>query len=440
MRAARSAASCDLAAVAAVASAGTADLRRRLRSLPARSRCDQIAGAALNDAADAADAAGTCIRVTHAGASAVLSNACPPAAVRAAGRTLRYMRAWAAPPGVYSALRTVWNAVSDTTNPVFVPDLYAARDQRISPSASTVIYAGRAQAVPSAQVAAAPTPVDVMFQTGSAPACAAEAVSGSSSWSSRTHHHPGVPRAVLANRSATVISGPLEAAALDGACPPALLWRFTTADQSTVRLHAALNLRHPTATLRVLAADPDPNVAASVACNPNCPVGLLTLAAASKHEQVRISAARHPGCPPSLLNDLANDSARAVRQRAALHPRCPPETVLRLASDHSGVVRSAVASRSDCPKALAEELSQDHDHGVAAAVAANPRNAPELIEMIASSTRSPNRQTGGILTETASTTYRHRATKSNAAAQPPTRHVRAMCSRLRRPATSLQRR
>ena len=220
-----------------------------------------------------------------------------------------------------------------------------------------------------------------------------DAVVGSAAWASRTGHHPGAARRIVAHiaRAATVAGAPAVSSgdiaifsARSSGAAPALLARLAEAGGVSVPYLAQHNPATPRWAVEVVAAVQD--MPGAVTTNTNCPPGLLRRAIRHQSEQVRCVAAANPALEGDLIDAAARDASVLVVSAAARNPAVDPETVRWLAGS-GGEGRKAAAGSANCPSEILAALSADPDAMVRRRVAANPSTpADALLTLTATDT------------------------------------------------------
>ena len=188
--------------------------------------------------------------------------------------------------------------------------------------------------------------------------------------------------------------------ATNPACDARLLRRLAASDTPNVRRAAALNPNCDRQLLASLAAHRDLETRKSVAANPTTPEHLLAHFAG--HPDMDTSLARNPACSPALLADFAQSPDDGLRAAAASNPSLPQRTLRHLTMDLAAIVSgcalrnpactpetiqaavdrwdktsatvcAAAAAHRNCPPPLLERLVRSGADDVSAAAAANPR-------------------------------------------------------------------
>jgi hypothetical protein len=170
-------------------------------------------------------------------------------------------------------------------------------------------------------------------------------------------HNPAIPLALLielAPRARTApVAPPRVAAATD-----AELRVLATHPAMQVRKLAAERADLPADVIALLAADPDPAVAAGVL--PQAGEEHLRAALARHGERVHRAAAANPACPPDLLEPLT------VSPQLARHPHTPATALVRCLADPRA---RQYAARHPClPLAEIRTLLDDRDTARSAAM------------------------------------------------------------------------
>lgn len=117
-----------------------------------------------------------------------------------------------------------------------------------------------------------------------------------------------------------------------------------------------------------------------LAGNPSCPPEVLRKLCSCQQSSVRALAARHPATPPDAIALLRRIGA--AEDLSSTIPAPASEHDLRGAAELGYWARELVASHPDSPPALLSELFLDHPW-LASRLATNPATPPELLLQIA---------------------------------------------------------
>ena len=177
------------------------------------------------------------------------------------------------------------------------------------------------------------------------------------------------------------------------ATPPVLraeiLATLAASTDRSARVFVAEHAEAPTASLELLARDPDANVAYAVAGHRNSPVNALELLSKHASKSVRWKVAGNRATPLSALQLLAQDSDREVRQAVARNADTPAAALAALALDEDASVRAAVAENSNTPGAMLLELSQDKGDYVVLSLASNLSTSDPTLWLLS---KNPDKQ------------------------------------------------
>lgn len=121
--------------------------------------------------------------------------------------------------------------------------------------------------------------------------------------------------------------------------------------------------------------DESPLVRQVLAARGDLPAVLLATLAEDSDRWVRQAVARHPSVSKALLRQLARDRDPDVRRAVGRHANTPPQLLSALSEDPVAWVRAAVAHRVDLPASLARRLARDASLDVLSGVARAP-NTP----------------------------------------------------------------
>ena len=393
VRLARAAPSAALPAVAVAVGVSTQSLRRRLRRLDTRGRCDQTA---ITTATTRGPAAARFDALAH--------RACPPQTAR----LLAEDRSWILRTAVaLSASTSAWRARETLTGSAALPRVatVTAPQPEIDtrPSCAIAAFAvGLAETNNGHHIA----------RDSDAPPAAVAAVASNPPYlTSRlavvdNHRcHSTVLAAIAASTADTQIYTTILA---NPNCPPGLVTACAADPPSDARValaaHKAVvsNPNCPPVALDDIVSlyengEPIPthsrDILAAAASSPHCSRRSLAQMAASRSVPVRAAAAAHPALPADHLKQLAADRHEDVRTQAARNPVCDETLLQQLADDPHHQVRAAVAAHDNCTPDLLLRLATAPQHWVAHNnIVQNRRCPPAVFEMLAEETLDDRRE------------------------------------------------
>ena len=150
-----------------------------------------------------------------------------------------------------------------------------------------------------------------------------------------------------------------EAAARNPVCPAAAAATLARSTSVCVRLALASNLGCSPEAFQILCVPFDAHgghprwrILEAAAANPSCPPHLVRRLASSDESALRAAAASNPGCSADIVDALSRDDSAEVRCAVAASKACSSEIALRLAADpQSEVCRHAVGNPVCPPEA-----------------------------------------------------------------------------------------
>ena len=353
----------------------TRHVRRCLRVLQTRGRCDFVAAEAFIDGPDP----GARLR-------AVVSGWCPPPVMRLAEAYEEVADSIPGPSG--------WSTRSMAA-PHATRHAFARSAADPGPGPDTGVAVARHRQAPVAVIEHFVVDEDARAEVAAradTSACVLTALTHDDSWlvSSTAAVNPKLPADVL-ERLTTGYLGMDDWATANPALSAEKIRTLVRDGSPDGYDQAAANPSCPPDVLRILADMDDFEINEDLAANPNTPPDLLEkLTQPDQGELTRIAAAANPSCPAAVLQHLVEHELRAdhpdeeVLSAAAANPNLPTASMEELFEDAWTVAatRTAAATNPSCRDEMLQALANDPNPITRAAAATNPNIAASTLKQL----------------------------------------------------------